>query len=85
MTMNTIEIVFSIYGMIAIALVLIALKKIDTDNKRIKERMLEEVAKHGHWRLDGTCSVCGMHSLQTYGNFCCYCGSDMRERKEGSK
>jgi len=38
--------------------------------------------KHGHWELDGTCSVCGKHTLQSYGNFCCYCGADMRERKE---
>ena len=36
--------------------------------------------KHGHWELDGTCSVCGKHTLQSYGNFCCYCGADMRER-----
>ena len=39
--------------------------------------MLEEV-KHGHWELDGTCSVCKRHALQSYGNFCCYCGADMR-------
>lgn len=34
--------------------------------------------KHGHWELNGTCSVCGKHTLQSYGNFCCYCGADMR-------
>ena len=33
---------------------------------------------HGKWELDGTCSVCGKHTLQSYGNFCCYCGADMR-------
>ena len=38
--------------------------------------------KHGHWELDGTCSVCGKHTLQTHGNFCCYCGADMREQRE---
>jgi len=38
--------------------------------------------KYGHWKLDGTCSVCGKHTLQSYGSFCCYCGADMRERNE---
>lgn len=35
--------------------------------------------KHGHWELDGTCSVCRKHTLQSHGNFCCYCGADMRK------
>lgn len=33
---------------------------------------------HARWNLDGSCPVCGKHSLSTYGNFCCYCGADMR-------
>ena len=35
---------------------------------------------HGEWNLDGSCSVCGKQSVQTYGNFCSYCGADMKER-----
>lgn len=38
--------------------------------------------KHGEWNPDGTCSVCGKQSLQTYGYFCCYCGADMRGETE---
>ena len=34
--------------------------------------------KYGHWEPDGTCSVCKKHTSQSYGNFCCYCGADMR-------
>lgn len=34
--------------------------------------------RHGRWNLDGSCPLCGKHSLSTYGNFCCYCGADMR-------
>ena len=46
-----------------------------------KEYELTKV-KHGHWELDGTCSVCKKHTLQSYGNFCCYCGADMRGETE---
>lgn len=45
------------------------------DAMKIEVRYL---VKHGHWELDGTCSVCGKHELQSCGNFCCYCGADMR-------
>lgn len=41
--------------------------------------------KHGHWELDGTCSICGKHTLQSYGNFCCYCGADMRDKTYGER
>ena len=73
--MNTIEIVFSIYGMISIALVLVVLIKIDADNKRIKKRMLKE-AKHGEWQevkrwectthsvTNMKCSVCHHYAEQ---------------------
>ena len=36
---------------------------------------------YGHWELDGTCSVCRKHTLQSHGNFCCYCGADMKGDK----
>ena len=88
--MNTIEIVFSIYGMIAITLVLVIFKKIDTDNKRIKKRMLKEV-KHGEWEHNKNndtikCSMCGFGIIREYCGtivdnpfkFCPNCGADMR-------
>ena len=43
---------------------------------------VRHLVKHGHWNLDGTCSVCGKHTLQSHGNFCCYCGADMRGETE---
>ena len=30
--------------------------------------MPDILVKHGHWELDGTCSVCGKHTMQSYGN-----------------
>ena len=38
----------------------------------------EQLDRRFKWNLDGSCPRCGKHSLQTYGNFCCYCGADMR-------
>ena len=38
----------------------------------------EQLGRSSKWNLDGSCPRCGKHSLQTYGNFCCYCGADMR-------
>ena len=88
--MNAIEIVFSIYGMIAIALVLVILKKIDADNKRIEKRMLDGVkqlerVEHGKWiktsKNLSACSSCENCIPSEYTEdyfFCPNCGADMR-------
>ena len=58
--------------------------KIDTDNKKIKKRMLKEV-KHGEWIDKGSlscrCSNCGCKSSKE-SNFCPNCGADMRGKMD---
>ncbi len=88
--MNAIEIVFSIYSMIAIALALAIFKKINADNKRIAKRMLKGVkqlerVEHGKWiktsKNLSACSSCGNCILSEYTEdyfFCPNCGADMR-------
>lgn len=57
--------------------------KVEKIHDELKElRKNKEEVTYGHWKPDGTCSVCGKHTLQSYGNFCCYCGSDMKGESE---
>ena len=49
---------------------------------RVFVKMLDaaDVREHvrGHWYLNGACSNCGKQTMQSYPNYCCYCGADMR-------
>ena len=88
--MNIIEIVFSIFGIIAIVFVLVLLIKIDADNKKMlkKARHGEWIEKYGVYK----CSCCNENALvvcdqykETFeylSDYCPHCGADMRERKE---
>ena len=44
-----------------------------------KTEQLDNSRRYANWNLDGSCSSCGKFSLSTYGNFCCYCGTEMRK------
>ena len=43
------------------------------------EQLADDSRRYAKWNLDGSCSACGKFSQSTYGNFCCYCGAEMRE------
>lgn len=43
------------------------------------EQLAGDSGRSSKWNLDGSCPACGKFSLSTYGNFCCYCGADMRD------
>ena len=35
------------------------------------------VVRHGEWKLDGSCSVCGVQVLSNYVRYCPNCGAEM--------
>ena len=43
------------------------------------EQLADDSRRYAKWNLDGSCSACGKFSLSTYGNFCCFCGAEMKE------